>query len=179
MGGRESAYRILSLLARFAAWLAITFLLFGGTLLAAYSDFGRGMALFWMGCTLATAAEAYWIYALVHGRFDEARTYMGAMLTILITATIGYGGAFLFYSYATSVSPFSDPLLALLLPRHAVAVFFMTSIIYSTLRILFAAARAVAAYMVSHSRHARMAALAHAGAGEKGEKEKRKSSGAS
>lgn len=160
MNLRNSAYGMLIWIAKFLAGLLISIIILFGTYLAAYVDFGRGMALFWLGCLLATMAEAYWIYALVRGRFDATRVYMRSLLSIILTATLGYGGAYFFYYYATSASLLSNPVLAVLLPRHAVSVIVLTSVIYSTLRILFAAARAAAAYYVSHSRLSRTVELA-------------------
>jgi len=163
---RASAFRISFLLARGAIWLITSILTLYGTYLAAYSDFGSGMALFWLGCLLSTIMEGYWIYRLVYGRFDATRVYMRSLLSIILSAVLGYGGAYVFYHYATSAS-LSNPMLAALLPPHAVSVLVLTSVIFATLHILFASARAIAAYHVSHSRLARIAELSRQPVGKK------------
>ncbi|MFA6035902.1 MAG: hypothetical protein WC759_03010, partial [Candidatus Micrarchaeia archaeon] len=118
-----------------------------------------GIKIFLFGCALATLVEAFSIYLLVRGKFDAHHIYMSSLLSIILSAAFGYGGAYLLY-YFTSSTARSSPLTAGLFTQQALHVFVLTAVLYASLQILFAAARAIAAYYVSHSRLARTIELA-------------------
>ena len=143
--------RIFCLIGRAFTSLIISIIITVGTLVAAYLDFTKGMAIFWVGCICTLAFQSLRMYGMRHGVKNEARVYMGSALSIIINVVLGYGGAYVVYVYSISIRA-SDPLMELLLPERAPFVFALTAAVYATLQILLAVMRALLAFKFSLSR---------------------------
>jgi len=150
MGALDRLFGIFRWLAHAFISITISIIIMGGTLIAVYSNFESGMAIFLVGCVLTGIHRGYRMLGMRHGVTNAMRIYMSSALSLIINVVFGYGGAYVIYVYGMSVRT-SSPLMAALLPERAPAVFALTSVIYASLQILLAVARAVLAFGFTRS----------------------------